>query len=657
MDTEAFHGQGTSGARAAAGAHPLARLVEHLRDACILVDYTMHVVFLNAAARRDTLARGEDPGCYPGGDIWALLRYEADSPPRLAVEGAARERVATYFSTRGIHGKHWVEVDVLPLEEGCLVYYRDATPRSAAEGARVASEIELKVTSERLRVLLGDAPLAVIVIDREANVLHWNPAAEQMFQWKPTEVIGKPLPLVPDEERAAFDANLAKVRDGGSISAKPERRRRKDGVILDVQISSSPMRNHEGDVVGAIVMAMDVTSQRKLETQLRIAQKMEAVGLLAGGIAHDFNNLLTAIKGFSSLLQMTLPEDNQSGEFLTEIDKAADRAAALTAQLLAFSRKQLLRPEPLDLNARIRDLERMLRMLVREHGVLAMALAPNLHRVLADPGQIEQVLLNLVVNARDAIHGVAGGAVSIRTSNAELAGDGAQWGSVDVPGPYVRIDVSDNGVGMDRATQARIFDPFFTTKEPGQGTGLGLATVFGIVKQSGGYIGVESEPGLGSTFSVFLPPAHGAERISGPARALTSTGSEQILLVEDEDAVRRVARRALELHGYVVHEAADGLSALRQAEHCDVDMVLTDVMMPGMLGPALVHELRKTRAGLRVLFMSGHTDEIVRDGLLDPATPFLAKPFTPSQLAEKVREVLDGPIAATVGIPLEERSL
>jgi two-component system cell cycle sensor histidine kinase/response regulator CckA len=343
---------------------------------------------------------------------------------------------------------------------------------------------------------------------------------------------------------------------------------------------------------------------------------------------------------------MTVDGDVQALEFLDEINKAADRAAALTAQLLAFSRRQLLRPEPLDLNARIRDIERMLQMLLREQGSLTLTLAPDLHEVLADPGQIEQVILNLVVNARDAIRAAHGGGVSIRTSNAELAGEFAQWGEVDAPGTYVRLDVIDNGVGMDRATQARIFDPFFTTKDAGQGTGLGLATVFGIVKQSGGYVSVESAPGTGSTFSVYLPRAYGAPRRSGPNRAVRGGGNEQILLVEDEDGVRRVARRALELHGYRVCEARDGQSAMQMAESTEIDLVVTDVMMPGMIGPVLVRNLRHTRPDLPVLFMSGHTDEILRDGLIDPATPFLAKPFTPIQLAQKVREVLDGAVNA-----------
>jgi two-component system cell cycle sensor histidine kinase/response regulator CckA len=625
-----------------APADPLACAIEHLRDGSIFVGFDMRVRFLNAVARRDILARGDDPARYPGGDLWELLRYGAESTARLAVERAARDRVVTYFTTRGSHGPFWIEVDVVPLEQGCLLYYRDATDRRIAEDARVASESELRVTSERLHEWMSDAPLAVFVVDEHAHVLLWNRAAEQMFQWTAEEVMGHALPFPPEDEHAGFEANLQQMRGGESLGAKPERRRRKDGAILDVQISTSPMRNKTGEVVGAIVMAMDVTAQRKLETQLRMAQKMEAVGLLAGGVAHDFNNLLTAIRGFSSLLQMTVEHDEQSLEFLGEINKAADRAAALTAQLLAFSRRQLLRPEPLDLNARVRDLERMLQMLMREHGSLSLTLAPDLHQVLADPGQIEQVILNLVVNGRDAVRAAAGGVVSIRTSNADLAGDFAQWGETEAPGPYVRLDVIDNGIGMDKAIQARIFDPFFTTKESGQGTGLGLATVFGIVKQSGGYVSVESEPGVGSTFSVYLPQAKGEQRQINPHRVGSGGGNEQILLVEDEAGVRRVARRALELHGYRVSEASDGPSAMLLAESIEIDMVVTDVMMPGMIGPVLVRNLRRNRPDLPALFMSGHTDEILRDGLLDPSTPFLPKPFTPVQLAQKVREVLDG---------------
>jgi len=623
-------------------ARALAPLLEHVRDACIFVDDEMRVGFLNLVARRDQEAVGIDPDKFPGSSLWELLGYSATTPARVAVEQAARERVPTHFTTRGSYGTYWVEVDVSPMEGGgSLIYYRDATFRSTAAEARAASESELRMTSERLRVLIDEAPLAVLVIDNDSRVLHWNPEAEKMFYWKAEEVVGKPLPLVPDDERDAYERNLVLAREGGSLKANPARRQRKDGVILDVQVSSSPMRDGAGAVTGAIVMIADVTAHRKLETQLRMAQKMEAVGLLAGGVAHDFNNLLTAIKGFASLLQMTLDESDSSTEFLGEINKAADRAAALTAQLLAFSRRQLLRPEALDLNARVRDLDRMLRLLLRDDGELRLELSPELNRVLADPGQIEQVILNLVVNARDAIHGRADGVVSIRTSNAFLEDEFAQWGVHDVPGPYVRLDVIDNGVGMDRATQGRIFDPFFTTKEAGQGTGLGLATVFGIVKQSGGYVWVESAPGKGAVFSVYLPRAQAATRSSGPTTIVGSKGNETILLVEDEEAVRRVARRALEMHGYKIIDAADGVTALATFAANDIDLVLSDVMMPGMPGPTMVEELRRRDPDVRVLFMSGHTEEIIRDGLLDPSTPFLAKPFTPTQLAQKVREALD----------------
>ena len=629
-----------------ATAQALAPLLEHIRDGCVFIDGEMRVGFLNAVARRDVLEGGDEPSRVPGTSVWEFLLLDPGAPPRVAIESAARERQPTHFTTMGVYSSRSVEIDVVPVPDGLVLYYRDVTPQFAAEQSRAASESELRMTSERLRVLIDEAPLAVIVTDNSTCVQHWNPAAEAMFQWSAAEAVGHPLPTIPEEEREAFLALNERAANGESIKAQAARRRRKDGVVLDVQISSAPMRDQLGKIAGNIVMISDVTAHRKLEAQLRTAQKMEAVGLLAGGVAHDFNNLLTAIKGFTTLLQMTLDESDQATEFLGEINKAADRAASLTAQLLAFSRRQLLRPEALDLNARVSDLERMLRLLLREDGNLVLELDARLNEVLADPGQIEQVILNLVVNARDAIHGCETGSVTIRTANAELRDEFSLWGVLDAPGQYVRLDVIDNGMGMDRATQSRIFDPFFTTKEPGHGTGLGLATVFGIVKQSGGYVWVESKPGEGSTFSVYLPRAKGRKRRSGPIGLNAAGGSELILLVEDEASVRRVARRALELHGYTIMEAADGAAAIALIEEHDVDLLLTDVMMPGMLGPQVAEEILRRRPGTPVLFMSGHSDEIVRGGLLDPATPFLAKPFTPKQLALKVRESLDSAQAA-----------
>ena len=385
----------------------------------------------------------------------------------------------------------------------------------------------------------------------------------------------------------------------------------------------------------------DVTDQRRLETQLRAAQKMEAVGLLAGGVAHDFNNLLTAIKGFASLLQMTIAPTDESHEFVDEIMKASDRAAALTNQLLAFGRRQLLRPVRVDLNARVRDLERMLDLLVGEGGELELRLDSALGLVQADPGQVEQIVLNLAVNARDAIAGRPSGRITIATSNVSLREEFGRWRVAPAPGEYVRLDVRDNGVGMDAATQARIFEPFFSTKASGHGTGLGLATVYGIAKQSRGYVWVQSAPDQGSTFSVYLPRAAEAaptvDESTHPARH-----GDVVLLVEDDDGVRRVARRALELHGYRVIEAAGGARALELARATpSIGLLVTDVTMPGMLGPALAAAVREIVPGLPVLYMSGHTEEVARAGLLDPSIPFLAKPFSPDRLADKVREVLE----------------
>ena len=395
-----------------------------------------------------------------------------------------------------------------------------------------------------------------------------------------------------------------------------------------------------GDVMA--VYWRDETSARRVEAQLRTAQKMEAVGLLAGGVAHDFNNLLTAIKGFASLLQMTIPPTDESHEFVDEIGKAADRAAALTAQLLAFSRRQLLRPERIDLNARVRDLKRMLGLLVSEGGELRLELDPALGLVHADPGQVEQLILNLAVNARDAIANRAGGRITIATSNVTLHDEFTGWRVAPAPGEYVRLDVTDNGVGMDAATQARIFDPFFTTKAAGQGTGLGLATVYGIAKQSNGYVWVQSAPGEGSTFTVYLPRAFESEVPIEGGLTVGRAGDDVVLLVEDEDGVRRVARRALEMHGYRVVEASDGAQAVDLARsNPSVGLLLTDVMMPGSFGPEVAHAVHEIVPGLPVLYMSGHADDMARGGLVDPSVPFLAKPFTPHRLAEKVREVLD----------------
>src|SRR5437773_6131039 len=390
----------------------------------------------------------------------------------------------------------------------------------------------------------------------------------------------------------------------------------------------------------------DITDLKRLEDQLRQAQKMEAVGRLAGGVAHDFNNLLTAILGSVELLLRELAPASPLRQDATEIKKAGERAAALTRQLLAYSRRQVLNPEVLDLNRVVADMDRMLRRLIGEDVDLVTRPAPDLDTVRADRGQIEQVLVNLVLNARDAMP--QGGKLTIETANVELGPGYVEAHEGARAGAYALLAVSDTGSGMDAETAAHLFEPFFTTKEVGKGTGLGLATVYGIVKQSEGYITAYSEPGDGTTFKIYLlrAAAPGAAPPAPPAPPgkATARGSETILVVEDEEAVRSLSRRALEASGYTVLAAADGPDAVRLLERYGgpIHLVLTDVIMPGMNGRELAERLVQRRPGLRVLYMSGYPgDAIVHRGALEPGTAFLQKPFMPEDLARKVREVLD----------------
>jgi len=386
-----------------------------------------------------------------------------------------------------------------------------------------------------------------------------------------------------------------------------------------------------------------VSDKRRLETQLLQAQKMEAVGRLAGGVAHDFNNLLGVITGYSELLGKTLEPEHRGWGRLREIQKAAERAAGLTRQLLAFSRKQVLATRVLDLNHIVGELEKMLRRLIGEDVQLLSKTAVGLWPVRADSGQIEQVIVNLVVNARDAMP--RGGTVVVETSNV-LVDDSYARAHADVSlGAYVLLTVSDTGEGMDEATQSHIFEPFFTTKEEGKGTGLGLATVFGIVKQSGGHIRVYSEPGVGSTFKVYLPRAYkDAEVEPPPEPAKPLRGTETILLVEDAEALRIMIREILEGAGYGVIECADSAEALRKPapDVARAHLLLTDVIMPQTSGPEVARSLRKKHPGLKVLFMSGYTNQAIgHHGVLDEGAQLLEKPFTTEGLLRKVRSVLD----------------
>ncbi len=436
-------------------------------------------------------------------------------------------------------------------------------------------------------------------------------------------------------------ATLTRARGSPTSDFGRWRHRKKDGTRIEVQIFSHSLRFASHDA--RLTIVKDVTEERRLEGQLRQAQKMEAVGQLAGGIAHDFNNMLSVVLSYVGLMR-DRGLDDEGAEDLGEIEQAAQRAAALTRQLLAFSRQQVIEPRAVELNVVIADVQKMLRRLIGEPIRLVIELADGLHDVFADRSQLEQLLLNLVVNARDAMP--KGGTLRIETSNVDLDREWAERHTGAVPGPHVCLRVEDTGVGMDAATMAHIFEPFFSTKRDNGGTGLGLATAYGIVRQSGGHIVVASASGKGACFSIFLPRYEQAVKLA----AIRSTvpprsggGDESILLVEDEAPVRRAARSILRRRGYTVIEAANGEEALvLAAQNPHVALVVTDVIMPGMNGRELSIRLKDVLPQARVLYMSGYTaDRVLEHGITEGELAFLRKPFNADGLAHKVREVLD----------------
>jgi signal transduction histidine kinase/CheY-like chemotaxis protein len=422
------------------------------------------------------------------------------------------------------------------------------------------------------------------------------------------------------------------------------RRVRRDGQPLNLKLSCGATYDGKGNATGVTAVFEDITQSRRLEEQFRQAQKMEAVGRLAGGIAHDFNNLLTVVLGASDMLLQELPPNDENHGVVKEIKEAGERAAALTTQLLAFSRKQLVEPKVFVVNQLVTNMEKMLRRLIGEDVEVSVRLEPELGSVKADIGHVEQVLLNLVVNARDAMP--RGGLIVIETRNVTLDEHYVHLHQGVKPGEYVMLAVSDTGIGMSEETRSKMFEPFFTTKEAGKGTGLGLATCYGIVKQAGGHIGVYSEVGVGTTMKVYLPKvARNGSSISTVHEKI-KRGSETILLVEDDKAVRGITRRMLLSQGYTVLEASDGAEALELlgSNSARVDLLLTDVVLPGMGGREVAEKARAMRPDIKVLFVSGYTDDVIlQNQLLEHDVSLLQKPFTPQALARKLRESIDGP--------------
>jgi PAS domain S-box-containing protein len=471
-----------------------------------------------------------------------------------------------------------------------------------------------------------------------------NPAFEEMTGFPPAEWVGRPFEAFvhPDDVPLALDL-FGRVLQGEPRPTIQFRILTKGGAYRVAEFSATAQLR-DGRLRGILGIGRDVTERLGLEQQLRQAQKMEAVGRLAGGVAHDFNNILTAITGHAELLLEDLGHHDPRRVDVDEIRRSAERAAGLTRQLLAFSRQQVLQPKVVDLNALVLDMDKLLRRLIGEDVELATVLDPALGPVTADPGQLEQVIVNLAVNARDAMP--QGGKLTLETRNIDLDESYTLEHSLVKPGPYVQLTVSDSGIGMDEETQAHAFEPFFTTKPRGQGTGLGLAMVYGTVKQSGGFIWVYSEPGHGATFKIYLPRVDAPVESTAPPAPVERPprGSETVLLAEDEPAVRAIAQQALERQGYTVLAAPSGADALAlAAQHgATIHLLLTDVVMPGMSGRDLADRLTAQRPGIRVLYISGYTDNaIVRHGMLEPGLAYLQKPFRPDALVRKVREVLD----------------
>ncbi|MFN8187089.1 MAG: ATP-binding protein [Gaiellales bacterium] len=523
-----------------------------------------------------------------------------------------------------------------------------ALPVPAAAGeALAAPDLRFQALVERL-------PLIVYVdrLDDRATNVYTSPQTAELLGYLPEEWAGNPdlfLEILHPDDRAGVVRAMEQIRSSGQDQVIEYRVVAADGRIVWLRDGGTVLRDEAGNPCLLQGYLLDISEQKegelersRLEEQMRQTTKMEAVGRLAGGIAHDFNNLLTAIQGYGELALSRLEPDDPQRRDLEEIQRAAERAAALTRQLLAFGRRRLLQPQAIDVNAVVSDIEMMLRRLIGEDVELVTDLDPELGTVRADAGHVEQVLMNLAVNARDAMRD--GGRLEITTRSIDRAPKGIARELDLPPGPYVVLAVSDTGRGMAPEVQERIFEPFFTTKGAGEGTGLGLATVYGIVRQSGGHIAVESAPGKGSTFRIWLPVGgEPMERIEPPRPEPLPEAAETVLLVEDDESVRTMVCRVLEQQGYSVLEAATGEEALEIAvERGDeIDLVFTDVVMPGMGGVELVEHVRAIRPELEVIFMSGYAEGISRRGALDPTAPFLQKPFTPSTLAQVVRRTLE----------------
>jgi PAS domain S-box-containing protein len=527
--------------------------------------------------------------------------------------------------------------------------YRRQQHEASLEAERKRAEEALRASEQRLREslalqqqLLASLPtISFITTDLNAIVTYFSPGAERIFGYKAEEMIGQPVAKLHPPEDLARVCEIIQAQIEGRTGFDGEMTLvRKSGERFPAHFTTSPILDEEGKVIALLGVSQDISERKRLEEQLRQSQKMEAIGRLAGGVAHDFNNLLTVINCYSDILLMQLDQDSHLRSSVEQIKKAGERAASLTSQLLAFSRRQVFQLKVLNLNDVVKDMYKWLRRLIGEDIDLVLELDPRLGRIKADPGQIEQVIMNLAVNARDAMP--RGGKLTIETTNVKLK---PRKHSIIPAGQYVLLSVGDTGCGMDATTLSHIFEPFFTTKDQGKGTGLGLSTVHGVIKQSGGHIEVDSKPGKGTTFRIYLPRVEEHdELLSEPKLAAKLNGSETVLLVEDEESVRKLAGEVLRMNGYNVLEAASAYEAIATCKQHPgpIHLMVTDVVMPGLGGRTIANHMARLRPETKVLYISGYPDDFAtRHGVMASNLSFLKKPFTPVSLLSKVREVLD----------------
>ncbi len=578
---------------------------------------------------------------FDGLSAMAIVHEQKYELPFLIVTGTLGEEVAIETLKSGATDyvlKHRLS-RLVPSVRRALSEARARDERKHAEDA-LRDNLALYTT------LIESLQMGVLVENESHHILNVNKTFSEMFSLDdPQILVGRNCSEIFETAKSLFTGPKAFIQ-------QIEERRRNGKAVTGEELVMVNKNILERDYIpimigeqqlGHLWLYRDVTERKHLEEQFQHSQKMDAIGQLAGGIAHDFNNLLTIIIGFSSILISRFPKDDPGRQEVEEIEKAGRRAASLTGQLLAFSRKQVMRMEEIDLNEIIADMEKMLRRIIGEDIELVTVLEPALALTKADPGQMGQIIMNLAVNARDAMP--QGGKLLITTSTIELD-EGYALSHAEVkPGQYILFTVSDNGTGMSKEIQSRIFDPFFTTKEAGKGTGLGLSTVYGIVKQMNGHIWVYSEEGHGTTFKIYLSSANNIE-MSGVSQKnqLSQRGSETILLVEDEAALRNLARRVLEMNGYSVIEANNGYDAIERCKQHNqqIDLVITDIIMPQMGGMELVDRLKTSCPGIKILFITGYTDNtLIHNGVIEHGLALLQKPFSPDSLARKVREVLD----------------